>query len=282
MWQKPGRVLRKQTEPVLIGDTNPDDDQAPQSMLDGAVSAIDRRRAPGRVTKIIGVIFQSDNESFIAAWLIRPIQTLDRRLAGLRQSTFGPPVAMHVGLHVQIEVGTEFVVEQLFATPRNAFLEGLNWTPLEVFRARNRGGWDVTVPATAFRKIDDRVVKEALEFLNGIQGRPYVSEDCPSFVERAFGRRRLFAHSPTVRWLGLGVRMGDPALPLLRPDVQLDRRTERLLRVPLLRTLPDPVIPWNPPNARFLFHRLVLGVGILLAWMIYRLRNQRFGTVKGQ
>jgi hypothetical protein len=176
---------------------------------------------------------------------------------------------MHVGVHVLVEGGREFVVEQLFGTPRHAFVEGLNWTPLKAFQARNRGGWDVTVAATAFRKIDDRVVKEAIEFLNSIQLRPYVSEDCPTFVERVFGRRRLFADSLTVRWLGLGVRMGDPALPLLKPDVRLNRRAERLLRVPLLRTLPDPVTSWNSPNARFVFHRLVFFSGMLFVGLIY-------------
>jgi hypothetical protein len=94
---------------------------------------------PGRVIELRGIIFQSDNYSFIGAWLIRPVQTLDRWLAGLRQSTFGPPLAMHVGLHVIIEGGREFVVEQLFGTPWHAFVDGVNWTPPEVFRARDRG-----------------------------------------------------------------------------------------------------------------------------------------------
>lgn len=229
---------------------------------------------PGRVTELRGIIFRSDNYSFIGAWLIRPVQTLDRWLAGLRQSTFGPPLAMHVGLHVIIEGGREFVVELLFGTPWHAFVDGVNWTPLEVFRARDRGGWDLTVPATAFRKIDDRIVREAIDFLNSIQSRPYFSEDCPTFVERAFGRRRLFADSPTARWLGLGVRMGDPALPLLRPEAPLDRRTERLLRAPLLRTIPEPITSWNSPNARFLLHRLIFLGGCLLAGLLFGLLRQ--------
>jgi hypothetical protein len=211
----------------------------------------------------------------MGAWLIRPVQMFDRRLAGLRQSTFGPPIAMHVGLHVSIQGGREFVVEQLFGTPWNAFVDGLNWTPLDVFRARNRGGWDVTVPATAFRKIDDRTVKEAIDFLNSIQTRPYFSEDCPTFVERAFGRRRLFADSPTARWIGLGLRVGDPALPLLRPDIRLDRRAERLLRAPLLRTLPDPDNSWNSPHARFLFHRMIFMGGFLLTGLVFGFLRSR-------
>ena len=227
--------------------------------------------AVGRVVELRGIIFQSDSHSFIGAWLIRPVQMFDRRLAGLRQSAFGPSFAMHVGLHVVVADGREFVVEQLLETPWNAFVNGVAWTPLEVFRNRIRGGWDVTVLATAFRKIDDRVVKEAIEFLNRLRARPYCCEDCPTFVERAFGRRRLFADSPTARWLGFGVRIGDPALPLLRPEIRLDRRTERLLRAPLLRTLPDPITSWNSPNARFLLHRMLILGGFLLTGMLFGL-----------
>ena len=50
----------------------------------------------------------------------------------------------HAGLHVVLEDGREFVVEQLFGTPREDFLDGLNWTPLETFRVRDHRGWDVT------------------------------------------------------------------------------------------------------------------------------------------
>jgi hypothetical protein len=246
----------------------------------GVSTRIERRRPPGQVVELHGIIFQSDNRSVMGAWLIRPVQMFDRRLAGLRRSTFGPPIAMHVGLHVSIQGGREFVIEQLFGTPWNAFVDGLNWTPLEVFRARNRGGWDVTVPATAFRKIDDRTVKETIDFLNSIQTRPYVSEDCPTFVERAFGRRRLFADSPTARWLGLGVRVGDPALPLLRPDIRLERRAERLLRAPLLRTLPDPDTSWNSPHARFLFHRMIFLGGFLLTGLALQLLKLRSAGIR--
>ena len=230
---------------------------------------LDPSRPAGRVVELLGIIFQSDSHSFIGAWLIRPVQMFDRRLAGLRQSAFGPSFAMHVGLHVVTADGKEFVVEQLLETPWNAFVSGVAWTPLEVFRKRIRGGWDLTVPATAFRKIDDRIVREAIEFLNRLRARPYCSEDCPTFVERAFGRRRMFADSPTARWLGLGVRMGDPALPLLRPECRLDRRTERLLRASLLRTLPDPITSWNSPNARFLLHRMLFLGGFLLSGMLF-------------
>jgi hypothetical protein len=55
----------------------------------------------------------------------------DRRLAGLRQSAFGPSLAMHVGLHVIIEGGREYVVEQLFETPSFAELVGRPWRCFE-------------------------------------------------------------------------------------------------------------------------------------------------------
>jgi hypothetical protein len=87
----------------------------------------------------------------------------------------------------------------------------------ETFRARDHRGWDVIVPATAFRTIDESVVHEAIVFLNSIHGRPFFGEDCTMLIERAFGKRRLFADSPTASALGFGIRVGDPALPLLKP-----------------------------------------------------------------
>jgi hypothetical protein len=242
-----------------VAQTNLPTNSLPRSSLD----------RPGRVVELRGVILQSDAVNVLGAWIIRPVETLDMYFAGLGRSPESPPLAMHAGLHVLLEDGREFVVEQLFGTPHEDFVDGLNWTPLETFKARDHEGWDVTVPATAFRKIDDRVVKEAIEFLNRLRARPYCSEDCPTFVERAFGRRRMFADSPTARWLGFGVRMGDPALPLLRPECRLDRRAERLLRASLLRTLPDPITSWNSPNARFLLHRMLFLAGFLLSGMLF-------------
>jgi hypothetical protein len=132
----------------------------------------------------------------------------------IRSFPGAPALAMHAGLHVVLENGREFAVEQLFGTPREDSLDGLNWTPLETFRARDHRGWDVTVPATAFRQVDEDVVHEAVEFLNRIHGRPFFGEDCTMLIERAFGKRRLFADSPTARALGFGMRVGDPALPV--------------------------------------------------------------------
>jgi hypothetical protein len=49
-------------------------------------------------------------------------------------------------------------------------------------------------------------------------------------AQRAFGKRRMFADSPTARWLGFGLRVGDPALPLLRSEARLNEQAKFLLR----------------------------------------------------
>jgi hypothetical protein len=219
---------------------------------------------PGRVASLRGIIFQSDTVSVLGAWIIRPIETLDMQLAGLGRSSDSPPLAMHAGLHVALEDGRDFVVEQLFGSPREDFLDGLNWTPLETFRTRDHGGWDVTVPATAFREVDESVVHEVVKFLNSIRGRPFFGEDCTTLIERAFGKRRLFADSPTARALGFGMRVGDPALALLKQEVHLDQSAERLLRADFLRALPNPTTEWDSPNGH-LWIRRILTLMLILA-----------------
>ena len=221
--------------------------------------------APGRVAELRGIIFQSDAVNVLGAWIIRPVETLDMQLAGLGRTPGSPPLAMHAGLHVALEDGREFVVEQLFGTPREDFLDGLNWTPLATFRARDHSGWDVTVPATAFRQVDQDVVRQVVEFLNSIRGRPFFGEDCTTLIERAFGRRRLFADSPTAQALGFGMRVGDPALALLKPKVRLDQNAERLRRADLLRALPDPTTEWDSPNGHLVIRRAFVWVLVLAA-----------------
>lgn len=108
----------------------------------------------------------------------------------------------------------------------------------------------MTVPITAFRSIDRRAIGEAISFLNRIKGKPFFGEDCTTFIERVFNKRRMFADSPSARLLGFGVRVGDPALPLLRPDAVLHPKAEFLLRAHSLRKLPDPTTSWNAPNWR--------------------------------
>jgi len=240
-------------------------------------------KRPGQVRKLLGIIFQSDQKSVLGSWIIRPVEMLDRRLAGLGRSPDNPSLAMHVGIHVLIEDGREFVVEQLVGTPFEDFVDGLNWTPTETFRARDRGGWDVTVPATAFRGIDDEIVKETIDFLNAISVRPFFDEDCTKMVERAFGKRRMFADSPAARAIGFGLRVGDPALALLRPDVRLDDKSEFLLRAETLRALPDPVTKWAAPNARLITKRLLfLGMIGLIAVGLLSYRRWRVRASVGQ
>jgi len=145
----------------------------------------------GLVKELRGIVFQSDQHSVIGAWFIRPVEMLDLQLAGLGRMPGDPPLAIHVGLHVLIQDNREFVLEQLCGNPRENFVDGLNWTPLETFRAREHGGWDATVFATTFRQINDAIVLETIEHLNVIRERPFVEENCTMFVERAFGKRRM-------------------------------------------------------------------------------------------
>jgi hypothetical protein len=150
-------------------------------------------------------------------------------------------------LHLEVEIDgapREVVAEQLFGTTfaenvPNLLCDGLHWTPVSEFARRDRHGWHVTVPATAFRDVDQATVREAVARLAGLRGHPFLTEDCVRFVERAFGDRRLFADSPLFKLLGLDVRVADPALPLLRPDVRLESCAAMLLRTAALRTLPD-------------------------------------------
>ncbi len=212
---------------------------------------------PGRIVKLRGVILQSDKASVLGGWIIRPIEMLDLCLAGIGRAADAPPLAMHAGLHVVLEDDREFVVEQLLGNPHEDFVDGLNWTPLETFRNRDHSGWDLTVPAIAFRQVDKGIVEEVVEFLNHIEGRPFFGEDCTMLIERAFGKRRLFADSPTARALGFGMRVGDPALALLKRQVRLDLEAERLLRADILRALPDPMTPWDAPNGHLRIRRLL-------------------------
>lgn len=243
----------------------------------------DARTRPGKVRKISGIIFQSDKLSVLGNWIIRPIEMLDRRLAGLGKNPFGPPLAIHSGVLVRMQDGREYVAEQLFGTPEEDFIDALNWTPLKEFRKRDHRGWDVIVPATAFRSIDPKAVAEAINFLNRIKGRPFFGEDCTTFVERVFNKRRMFADSPSARLLGFGVRVGDPALPLLRQDAVLDPKAEFLLRAGTLRKLPDPVTSWNAPNWRRVARislRVAASAGLwVIVWVLFR---KVYGAVAGR
>jgi hypothetical protein len=210
---------------------------------------------PGTVTEIRGVVFQSDGRSTIGLLFIRPFEALDRWAAGILPRRGDPPLAMHSAIRVVIDGKHDYVAEQLVGSFYLDFRNGLNWTPYATFVERDRGGWDVTVPAQAFRRVDDAVVNETVERLNTIQGHPFIGEDCTAFVERTFGNRRLFADSPLLRALGLNVRVGDPALPLLRPKVLLDERARLYLQYDKIKHLPDAVASVESPNVRLWAHR---------------------------
>lgn len=217
---------------------------------------------PGQVTELKGIIFQSDGKSTIGRAFIRPFEALDRLVAGVLPPGDEHTLAMHAALHVVIDGQHEYVAEQLVGTLYMDFSSGLNWTPLADFRQRDRGGWDATVPATCFRGVDDQVVQQAVANLNRIQGHPFLGEDCTAFIERAFGGRRMFADSPVLRLLGLSARVGDPALPLLKPDAQLDPRTQRLLRIDVIRGLPDALANPLAPNVRNVIAHAALGLAL--------------------
>jgi hypothetical protein len=189
--------------------------------------------------------------------LIRPVEALDRWIVGILPRPGDPPLAMHAGIRVTIDGAAEYVAEQLVGTSYLTFKNGLNWTPLGKFKQRDRGGWDVTVPATVFRRIDDAAVAETVQRLNSIQGRPFVGEDCTALIERAFGGRRMFADSPLLRSFGIGARIGDPALPLLKTDAQLDPEARQKLQFDKIKDLPDALANAESPNVRVWTVRLV-------------------------
>lgn len=227
---------------------------------------------PGQVVKLLGIIFQSDTTSINGAILIRPIEAFDRWQAGLARSPGDAPLAMHAGLHVRFKDGREFVAEQLVGSLFEDFKDGLNWTPVERFQGREGAGWDVTVPATCFRGVDEAVVGRVVDYLNTIQGRPFFGEDCIAFIERAFGGRRLFVDSPTGMALGIGLRVADPALPLLRPEAKLEARAAYLLRAETVCAQPDPLAGHDAPNARLWLGRMIVwSAAALVLRVIYQL-----------
>jgi hypothetical protein len=68
---------------------------------------------------------------------------------------------------------------------------------------------------------------------------------------------RLFADSPLLRWFGLGVRIGDPALPLLRGDADLQEPARSKLQFDKIKMLPDALADVDSPNVRLWSHRLL-------------------------
>ena len=229
-----------------------------------------------------GVIFQSDGKSTLGRIFIRPLEAVDRFVAGALPRPGEPKLAMHAGIHVVLADGAEYVAEQLIGTWRLTFSNGLNWTPLAAFEKRNRGGWSVTVPPEAFRAVGDRVADDTVLRLNSIEGRPFVTEDCTGFVERAFGGRRMFADSPLLQWLGIAARIGDPALPLLRADARLDAFARRALQFERIVNLPDAQASAEMSMAWRWLHRLapIVVTGGLLYSSASRRSTPRSSTAR--
>jgi len=243
---------------------------------------------PGKVAALHGVIFQCDASSVLGDIFIRPAEALDLWFTGFshrhsknipREQKKAPLLGMHAGLHVELADGRHFVVEQLAGTWRNWLVDGLHWTPLEEFQGRERrdqGGWDVTIPAEQFRQVDPFAVNFAVTHLNSIRGRPFLNEDCTGFIGRVVGqKRRIFADSPILRWLGFDYRSGEPALPLLHHDAVLPPEAETRMRGAILRRLPDPAAESASLSLRQLHHRFVFGAVFccaisVLAFLFFR------------
>lgn len=248
------------------------------------------RTCPGPIAKVKGIIFQNDALDPFAQHFIRPVEVLDQWWGGLIY--LGPSfnsvenglaqdirsIATHAGTHVVLEDGREYVVEQLLNGWRDLFLNALYWTPIEAFRARSdhdAGGWELTVPLECFREFDEKAEHEVLRRLPVLRGRSFLREDCTGLIARIFGGRRVFADSPVLRTLGIPVRSGGPALPLIRQDQPLPEPAEKMLRGRALRTLPDPLAKSEDVSVRQLHERTALTVaGVVLAalaiWLDWR------------
>ena len=194
---------------------------------------------PGRVVAIDGIVFQADADDLLSVLVIGPIEHLSRWLRGRQR--LGPmprlPLANHAGIRVRV-LGQDgqrrtYVIEQQTGTLRQHLVNGLVWTPWQAFKAREGGGWDVTVPVTAFVGISEADVSAAIEALNDETGRPFYGELCTNLIERVFGGREMFGSVEVLDRLvpGPGPRIPEPAAPLLRPDAKLSRRARALLRV---------------------------------------------------
>jgi len=190
-------------------------------------------------------VFQCDADDPISGLIIRPIQQLSRWLRRRDGGRPRPrvPLANHAGIRVRVacpdgRVRT-YVVEQLTSTARQHFVNGLSWTPWKEFKARQAGGWDVTVPATAFEGVEAADIPVAMERLNHLVGQPFYGEICTALIERVFGGRRLFEDVEVLDRLvpGPGLRIPEPAAPIFKPDAQLSRRARQLLRVDELAAL---------------------------------------------
>jgi hypothetical protein len=192
------------------------------------------------VVGIDGIVFQCDVDHPISSLFIRPIEELSVRFRGRprRAGSWGVPLANHAGIRVRIDGANgqvyRYVVEQQAGTLVQNVTNALSWTPWPEFKMREgRGGWDVTVPATALEGVEPVDVRAAVDALNQEPGRAFYREMCTAFIERIFGSRQLFDDVEVLDWLvpGPGPRIPEPAAPIFKSNARLSRRARYLLRV---------------------------------------------------
>ena len=215
----------------MYGSPNPDDERA---------------HRPGQVVAIDGIVFQCDIDHPISSLLIRPLEELSRRFRGraLTTVTGGVPLANHAGIRIRIR-GSDgqvhrYVVEQQTGTLVQTLDNALSWTPWREFKLREGpGGWDATVPATAFEGIEPSDEVGAIEALNRESGRPFYREICTAFIERIFGGRQLFDDVEALDWVvpGPGPHIPEPAAPRFKSGAKLSGRARYLLRADELRSV---------------------------------------------
>jgi hypothetical protein len=198
------------------------------------------------VVGIDGIVLQCDADDPISALFIRPIQELSLRFRGRapRDPHRGVPLANHAGIKVRIAFPDgytrAYVAEQLNGTLVQNVDNALSWTPWDAFQAREgRGGWDVTVPASAFECVEPADVRDAIDRLNQETGQPFFREFCTAFIERMFGGKHLFDNVEVLDWLvpGPGPRFAEPAAPCLKRHARLSPRARYLLRADALPTI---------------------------------------------
>jgi hypothetical protein len=204
---------------------------------------------PGRVVAIVGIVFQCDADHPVSSLLIRPVEELSRRLrheSDAQLEDREAPLANHAGIRVRVADANgrirPFVVEQLNGTLEQDVANALTWTTVKDFKLRQgRGGWDLTVPVTAFEGIEPADVQAAIDALNSEQGRPFYQEICTTFIERMFGGRQLFGDVELLDLLvpGPGPRIPEPAAPRLKTTARLTPRARYLLRLDQPRSSPD-------------------------------------------
>src|SRR5947209_20281628 len=85
---------------------------------------------PGSVTAIRGIVFQNDGQSTTGRVFIRPMEALDRWIAGVLPDRGDAPLAMHAGIRVEIDGSRDYVAEQLGGRLYLDFRNGLNSTPV--------------------------------------------------------------------------------------------------------------------------------------------------------